>query len=98
MQELEEVARKVQAHREQRDVQKNFPEVLNARTSLIACYKKNKETPLDCWLEAAEFRQAVKKAEQVGLGVAQQRGETVCECEKEESVVLAAVKDMLTLL
>merc|ERR1711879_161908 len=64
MQELAEVARKVEAHREQRDVEKNFPQVHAARGSLVACYKKNKDRPLDCWLEAAEFRQAVKKAEQ----------------------------------
>jgi altered-inheritance-of-mitochondria protein 13 len=66
-QELAEVTRKVEEHRERRDIEKNFPEVLARRNELIACYRSHKDRPLDCWSEASEFRLAVKKAEQVGL-------------------------------
>lgn len=66
-QELEEITRKVEEHREKRDVQKNFPEVYSARQQLIQCYRQYKDRPLDCWQEAADFRTAVKRAEQVSL-------------------------------
>jgi altered-inheritance-of-mitochondria protein 13 len=65
-QELADLSSKISVNREKRDVEKNFPEVHKARSSLLACYKAKQDRPLDCWYEAAEFRLAVKKAEQVG--------------------------------
>lgn len=66
-QELDEIQRKVEQHRERRDPNTSFPEVVKARKSLVACYLENKDRPLDCWSEAADFRLAVKRAEQVSL-------------------------------
>ena len=63
--ELDQLAQKVEYHREKKDLKKNYPEVVSKRDQLIQCYRQNKERPLDCWLEAAEFKGAVRKAEQV---------------------------------
>lgn len=64
-QELEELSQKITQHRERRNVQKNFPEIAAARRDLVACYREKVDKPLDCWQEAAQFRAAVKAAEQV---------------------------------
>jgi altered-inheritance-of-mitochondria protein 13 len=64
-QELDEITRKVEEHREKRNIEKNYPEVFQARNQLLQCYRQYKDRPLDCWQEAADFRSAVKRAEQV---------------------------------
>lgn len=64
-QELEDVTRRVEEHREKRDIKSAFPEALSAREGLLACYRQNQDTPLNCWNEVNVFRLAVKKAEQV---------------------------------
>jgi altered-inheritance-of-mitochondria protein 13 len=66
-QELDEITRKVEQHREKRNIEKNFPEVFQTRQQLLQCYRQYKDRPLDCWQEAANFRQAVKQAEQVSI-------------------------------
>lgn len=66
-QELDEIARKVEQHREKRNIEKNYPEIYKSRQQLLQCYKQYKDRPLDCWQEAADFRLAVRRAEQVSL-------------------------------
>ena len=64
-QELDQIAKKVEVHREKRDLQRNYPDVASKRDDLVRCYRKNREKPLECWFETAEFRNAVREAEQV---------------------------------
>lgn len=64
-QELAELKKKIDINREKRDLERNFPEIAKARSQLLACYRDKRDRPLDCWAEAADFRTAVKQAEQV---------------------------------
>ncbi|KAJ3341851.1 hypothetical protein HDU93_003972 [Gonapodya sp. JEL0774] len=38
------------------------PEILAKKQAVMACYKSNPDTPLDCWREAAEFRKVLEDA------------------------------------
>ncbi|KAN0061838.1 hypothetical protein ACQY0O_005831 [Thecaphora frezii] len=61
-QELDEVRRKIERHRQKADISA-YAGVKEAQEDLIKCYKTQPDRTLNCWKEAENFKAAVAKAE-----------------------------------
>jgi len=63
MGDLEEIRSKVDKYQAKRDLTE-FPDVKENGEAVIACYKANLSTPLDCWREVNKFKASVANVEQ----------------------------------
>ncbi|TFK72581.1 hypothetical protein BDN72DRAFT_869491 [Pluteus cervinus] len=61
--DLEELRSKVDKYHDRKDLA-DFPGLKLDADALVACYRGNPTTPLDCWKEVQNFRQSVSKLEQ----------------------------------
>ncbi|KAF7295228.1 hypothetical protein MIND_01061700 [Mycena indigotica] len=62
--DLDEVRAKVDRFHARKDLAQ-YPIVQEARDKLVACYKNNTTTPLDCWQQVSLFKTSVSQLEQV---------------------------------
>ncbi|EJD53420.1 hypothetical protein AURDEDRAFT_157992 [Auricularia subglabra TFB-10046 SS5] len=62
--DLEQIQARVKAFEGRRRLAELYPEVKTSRDALIACYKENPNTSLNCYQEVADFKAAVSKVEQ----------------------------------
>jgi altered-inheritance-of-mitochondria protein 13 len=62
MADLEEVRVKVDRFHARRDLS-DYPALRENRDALVACYKNNPTTPLDCWQEVDNFKTSVAEIE-----------------------------------
>ncbi|CCO26074.1 hypothetical protein BN14_00091 [Rhizoctonia solani AG-1 IB] len=60
--ELEEVQKRADRFKSRLSLE-HAPEVKETQAKLLACYRNNSDRPLDCWEEAAQFKEAVSKLE-----------------------------------
>ncbi|KAH7103803.1 hypothetical protein BKA62DRAFT_768196 [Auriculariales sp. MPI-PUGE-AT-0066] len=62
--DLDSIQERIKAFQGRQRIPKDFPEVKSARDALLACYKTNVTTELNCYQEVADFKAAVARAEQ----------------------------------
>ncbi|KAH8916629.1 hypothetical protein BT69DRAFT_757787 [Atractiella rhizophila] len=63
--DLEEVRRKVERLKEERNLETSWPSVWKARQEVVECYKTNPDRTLDCASRVGQFKEAVQKVERV---------------------------------
>ncbi|KZV91605.1 hypothetical protein EXIGLDRAFT_719201 [Exidia glandulosa HHB12029] len=61
--DLEQMQARIKAFEGRKRLATEFPQVQHARDALVACYKNNLTTSLNCYQEVAEFKDAVAKVE-----------------------------------
>ncbi|KAF9532436.1 P-loop containing nucleoside triphosphate hydrolase protein [Crepidotus variabilis] len=61
--DLEEIKSKVEKYHSNKK-SSEYPEVQDSGAAVAECYKKNKDTPLNCWSEVTKFKSAVDGLEQ----------------------------------
>ncbi|KAG6850483.1 hypothetical protein H0H93_012904 [Arthromyces matolae] len=64
--DLEEIRSKVDRYQSRKDLDK-FPEVKAAGEAVASCYRVNKSTPLDCWMEVARFKESIAQVEKSAI-------------------------------
>ncbi|KAJ3501295.1 hypothetical protein NLJ89_g9401 [Agrocybe chaxingu] len=66
--DLEEVRAKIEKYQVNKK-SAEYPEVEASGAAVSECYKKNKDTPLNCWPEVTRFKASVDKLEQVSTAL-----------------------------
>jgi len=61
--DLEEIRINIEKYQSNRRVPE-FPEVEESGFEVAECYKKNKDSPLQCWSEVTQFKASVNRLEQ----------------------------------
>lgn len=59
---IDDIKLKIDRHHSKRDMN-NFASIKQSHNDLITCFRDNKDTPLDCYVQIDHFKQAVSDAE-----------------------------------